>query len=130
MKSKKAKSKSLSKSDLRLNFISTTHYHHDAFELVMIIKPMGLLKVDLLTSWHYITNQKSLKKQYYWLRPFWFIIQRLKFAQTSTFCKMLLKNMYKKYFQRNLMKNFPRNLKPISDTLGLFPNIADKPDFS
>ena len=62
MKSKKAKSKSLSKSDLRLNFISTINYHHDAFELVMIIKPMGLLKVDLLTSWHYITNQKSLKK--------------------------------------------------------------------
>ena len=27
-----------------LNFTSTMHFHHEALELVLIIKPMGLLK--------------------------------------------------------------------------------------
>ena len=49
---KEAKSKSISKSksgDAGLNFISTKQYHHEAFELALIITPMGLLQVDFLT---------------------------------------------------------------------------------
>ena len=64
-RAKEAKSKSIPKSeygDLRCNFTSTIHYQHETLELPLIIKPMGLLKVDLLTSWYYIINQKSLKK--------------------------------------------------------------------
>ena len=45
--------------ELRLTFTCTIHYH---YELVLIIKPMHLPKVDLLTSWYYIINQKIIEK--------------------------------------------------------------------
>ena len=48
--------------NLRCNFTSTIHYHHEALELALLTKPMGLLKVDLLTSWYYIINQKIIEK--------------------------------------------------------------------
>ena len=44
------------------NFSSRTHYHHEDLDPVLIIKPMGLLIVDLLTSWYYNINQKIIEK--------------------------------------------------------------------
>ena len=64
-RAKEAKSKSIPKSksgDLRLTVTGIIHYHHEALELVLIIKHMGLLKVDLLTSWYYIINQKIIER--------------------------------------------------------------------
>ena len=149
-RAKEAKSKSIWKSksvDLRLDFTSTIHYHHD----LVIIKPMGLIEVQIIkylqivskssfwqffwpvTTRYYIINQKIIEKSQdvklvkikhcYWLRSFWFIIQGLKFSQTSTFCKMLVKNNIKKTFSEKA-NNAASAISP------LFSNIADKPDFS
>ena len=49
-----SKSKSV---DVRLNFISTIHYHHETLELVLIIK-----LIDLLRSWYYLIKQKIIEK--------------------------------------------------------------------
>ena len=49
-----SKSKSV---DVRLNFTSTIHYHHETLELVLIIK-----LIDLLRSWYYIIKQKIIEK--------------------------------------------------------------------
>ena len=106
--------------NLRLKLTSTMHYNHEALELVLIIRPMGLLNVDFL-------NCKM--KQCYWLRFLWFIIQGLKFSQTSTFYKMLVKNNIKEHFQKNLIK-LPKKFTSRFWYFGLFLNISDKPGFS
>ena len=65
---KKAKSKSLSNSksgNVRCNLTSKIHNHHETLELILIIKPLGFPKVDLLTSWYYTMNQKHLWKKAY-----------------------------------------------------------------
>ena len=50
-KQKETKSKSISKSksgELRFNFTSRINYHHEVLELVLIIKPVDLLKVQVM----------------------------------------------------------------------------------
>ena len=50
-RTEESKSNSITKfnyGDLRLNFTSTIHCHREALELVLIITPMGLLKVQTM----------------------------------------------------------------------------------
>ena len=50
-RAKEAKSKSISRSkfgEFKRNLTNTMNYHHETLELFLILKPMNLLKVDLL----------------------------------------------------------------------------------
>ena len=49
--------------DLRLNSTSTIHHQQETLELFLIIRPMGLMKVDLLISRYHIINQKIIEKR-------------------------------------------------------------------
>ena len=59
-RAKEAKSKSIS-GDLRTILLAQCIITMKPLSF-LIIKPMGLLKVDLLTSWYYIVNQKIIEK--------------------------------------------------------------------
>ena len=61
-KQKETKSKSLSKSksgELRFNFTSRINYHHEALELVLIIKPVDLLKVQVIKYLQIVVSKSS-----------------------------------------------------------------------
>ena len=52
------------------------------------------------------------------MRPFWFIIQGLKFYQTYHFHKMIVQNnIFKKHFQRNLVIKHKKIKKFYWDTV-------------
>ena len=58
-RAKEAKSKSIWKSksvDLRLDFTSTIHYHHD----LVIIKPMGLIEVQIIKYLQIVSKSSFL----------------------------------------------------------------------
>ena len=60
---KEAKSKFISKSksgDLKLNFTSIVHYHHKALELVLIIKPVGLLEIQIVKYLQIVSKSSFL----------------------------------------------------------------------
>ena len=44
-----------------LRLTGTIHYHHEAFELVVIIKPMGLLKVKILKYLQIVSKNSFLQ---------------------------------------------------------------------
>ena len=43
-----------------LRFTGTIHYHHEAFELVLIIKLMGLLKVQIMKYLQIVSKNNFL----------------------------------------------------------------------